>query len=72
MFADIHFSLFDILVGDQDGVVIVPRKSAAEVVEELKKVLAKEKQMDTAVKAGNTVPAWLEEAKKIKGVRYID
>jgi 4-hydroxy-4-methyl-2-oxoglutarate aldolase len=62
----------DIVVGDSDGVIIVPRKNAAEVVEELKKVIAKEEQMDTAVKAGNTVPAWLEEAKKSKGVRYID
>jgi len=62
----------DILVGDQNGVVVVQRKSAAEVVEEIKKVLAKEEQMETAVKAGNTVPAWLKEAKKSRGVRYLD
>jgi 4-hydroxy-4-methyl-2-oxoglutarate aldolase len=62
----------DILVGDQDGVVAVSRNKAEAVAENLKAVLAKEEQMDASVKAGNTIPAWLEEIKKSKGVRYID
>ena len=62
----------DIVVGDQDGVVIVAREKASEVARALQAVLAKEKQMDSAVKAGLTVPAWLKEALDTKGVEYLD
>jgi 4-hydroxy-4-methyl-2-oxoglutarate aldolase len=62
----------DIVAGDQDGVVIVERRTAPAVAEGLKAVLAKEKQMEANVKAGMTVPGWLEGALKIKGVRYLD
>jgi 4-hydroxy-4-methyl-2-oxoglutarate aldolase len=62
----------DIVVGDQDGVVIVGRHKAAAVAEGLKAVLDKEKRMEAAVKAGLTVPAWLKEAYETKGVVYLD
>ena len=62
----------DILVGDQDGVVVVSRKKAEAVAGNLKAVLAKEEQMEANVKAGNTKPAWFEEILKNKGVRYLD
>jgi 4-hydroxy-4-methyl-2-oxoglutarate aldolase len=62
----------DIVVGDQDGVVIVPRASAAAVAETLAAVLAKEVKMDQGVKAGLAMPGWLEEACRVKGVTYID
>ena len=62
----------DIVVGDQDGVVIVAHQRAATVAEGLKAVLDKEKNMEAAVKAGNTVPAWLKEAYDAKGVIYLD
>ena len=62
----------DIVIGDQDGVVIVAREKAAEVARALQAVLAKEKKMDSAVKAGLTVPSWLREALDTKGVEYQD
>ena len=62
----------DIVVGDTDGVVIVSRLRAAAVLEELKTVRKKEEQMEAAVKAGQIVPAWLAEALKTKGVKYLD
>jgi 4-hydroxy-4-methyl-2-oxoglutarate aldolase len=62
----------DIVVGDRDGVVIVPRQSAAAVAGRLEAIFAKEKKMDAAVKAGLTVPAWLEEAYETKGVVYLE
>ena len=62
----------DIVVGDPDGVVIVSRLKADEVAEELKAVLAKEAKMEADVKAGKSVPGWLTEAYKAKGVRYTD
>lgn len=57
----------DILVGDRDGVVVVARRTAQEVAENLKAVIAKEEQMEAGLKAGNTLPAWLEEAKQSSG-----
>jgi 4-hydroxy-4-methyl-2-oxoglutarate aldolase len=62
----------DIVVGDQDGVVVVPRSAAGAVAEALKGVLAKEVTMDKGVKAGLVVPGWLEEARRVKGVTYLD
>ena len=62
----------DIVVGDQDGVVIVAQHRAAAAAEGLKAVLDKEKTMEAAVKAGITVPAWLKEAYEAKGVVYLD
>jgi len=62
----------DIIVGDPDGVVVVSRMKAEEVAEELKAVLAKEAKMEADVRAGKSVPGWLAEAYKAKGVRYND
>jgi len=62
----------DIVIGDQDGIVIVAREKAGDVGRKLQAVLAKEKQMEAGVKAGLTVPAWLQEAYKTKGVQYQD
>jgi 4-hydroxy-4-methyl-2-oxoglutarate aldolase len=62
----------DIVVGDQDGVVVVERRTAPAVADALTAVLAKEKKMEAAVKAGMKVPGWLKEAYDAKGVRYLD
>jgi regulator of RNase E activity RraA len=62
----------DIVVGDQDGVVVVLRLKAAAAGDALTSVLAKEAQMEQGVKAGLAAPAWLEEARKTKGVTYVD
>ncbi|CAB1083453.1 hypothetical protein D1AOALGA4SA_11016 [Olavius algarvensis Delta 1 endosymbiont] len=60
------------MAGDRDGVVVVPRPTAPALADGLKAVLAKEKKMETGVKGGMTVPGWLEEALKAKGVKYLD
>ena len=62
----------DVVVGDQDGVVIVARQTAPAVTDGLKAVLAKERKMEASVKAGMTVPGWLKEAYAAKGARYLD
>ena len=62
----------DIAAGDQDGVVVVTRRTVPAVAAGLKAVLAREKKMEANVKAGMTVPGWLKEAYKTKGVRYMD
>ena len=67
----IHVNAGDIVAGDRDGVVVVPRSTAARVAAELKSILAKEKKMEAGVRAGMTVPGWLEETLKSKGVTYL-
>ena len=62
----------DIVVGDQDGVVVVARRTAPAVADGLKAVFAKERKMEANVKAGMTVPGWLKEAYDAKGVEYMD
>ena len=62
----------DIVVGDQDGIVIVAREKAGDVARAIQAVLDKEKQMEAGVKAGLTVPAWLKAAYETKGVQYQD
>ena len=69
---DVNVNAGDIVAGDQDGVVIVARRAAPAVADGLKAVLAKEKKMEADVKAGMTVPGWLKEAYKDKGVNYLD
>jgi 4-hydroxy-4-methyl-2-oxoglutarate aldolase len=46
----------DIVIGDEDGVVIVPRERAEEVLASLEGVRAAEAKMDAAVKAGMLLP----------------
>ncbi len=62
----------DVVVGDQDGAVVVSRARIDEIAEELRIIVAKEKQMEASVQAGDGVPGWLAEAYTVKGVRWID
>ena len=62
----------DILVADKNGVAVVPRERAAEVIASLAGVSAKEAQMDAAVRSGARKPDWLQATFAAKGVRLID
>jgi 4-hydroxy-4-methyl-2-oxoglutarate aldolase len=62
----------DVLVGDGDGVVVVPQETLRKVLDELAAVTLKEGKMEAAIRAGQKVPAWLPETLRAKGVRYID
>jgi 4-hydroxy-4-methyl-2-oxoglutarate aldolase len=61
----------DLVVGDGDGVVVVPRWRVNELIAELPAIREKEAQMEKLVKSGATSPAWLE-ARLAEGVRYVD
>jgi len=50
----VRVSLGDIVVGDLDGVVIVPRRAAAEVLKRCEQLLGTENKVRTAVKRGMT------------------
>ena len=62
----------DILVGDRNGVVVVPRERAAEIVARLADVAAKEAAMDEAIRAGASSAAWVQATIAAKGVRFVD
>lgn len=62
----------DIVLGDRDGVVVVPRERAREIRAGLDAVLAKEAAMEAAVKAGATQPEWLDAWLAAHPVRYVD
>jgi regulator of RNase E activity RraA len=52
----------DLIVGDDDGVVVVPFLSIASVVEEVVKKIEKESLRIESISQGVISPAWLEEA----------
>jgi len=62
----------DVIVGDGDGVVVVPQASLDAIARELDEVRKKEAAMDAHVRSGATEPAWLEGALKSLDVKYLD
>ena len=62
----------DLLLGDIDGVVVVPRANVRAVGAELAAIADKEARMEQVVKVGTTTPAWLDDILKSDRVRYID
>jgi 4-hydroxy-4-methyl-2-oxoglutarate aldolase len=62
----------DLVVGDGDGVVIVPRWRLAEAAAELAAIREKESGMDALVRSGATAPSWLAARLTGDGVRYVD
>jgi 4-hydroxy-4-methyl-2-oxoglutarate aldolase len=69
---DVTITAGDLLVGDIDGVVVVPRANVRTVGAELKAIAEKEAKMEQVVKAGTTYPAWLDDILKSDRVRYMD
>lgn len=62
----------DVIAGDEDGVVVVTREDAQEVLAELRNVGAKEKEMKEKIEAGWTLPEWMDKALSMKGMQVID
>jgi len=63
----------DIVVGDRDGVVVVPRADAKAVAARLAQVRKKEVALDAAVRRATSMQFWNEaETRTRGGVRYLD
>jgi 4-hydroxy-4-methyl-2-oxoglutarate aldolase len=62
----------DVIVGDQDGIVVVPRNTLADVVTALDDVRAKEHKMEQLVAQGAKLPPGMDLLITERGVRYID
>ena len=57
---DVAINSGDIVVGDRDGVVIVPQDRARETLEKLRDVKAAEAALEAKVKAGLEIPDFIE------------
>ncbi len=58
----------DLLIGDEDGVVVVPREDAAEVLERVRALEAREVKRVAAIADGALFKPEIDEALKAKGV----
>lgn len=62
----------DVIIGDRDGVVVVARNAAAQVVESLERVRAAESSMVQKVQAGLEVPDSIRALLRSDQVREVD
>jgi 4-hydroxy-4-methyl-2-oxoglutarate aldolase len=62
----------DLVVGDRDGVVVVPQARIDEVAAALQGVHAKEREMGAAIEAGLTAPDWVEALLRSSRTRLLD
>lgn len=62
----------DLVVGDEDGVVVVPRGKLAATAAALKAISQKEVAMDAAVAGGAGYPTWLDDVLSADGVNFVD
>jgi 4-hydroxy-4-methyl-2-oxoglutarate aldolase len=62
----------DVVIGDRDGVVVVPAWRTEEAIAALTEVRDKEASMDAMVRSGATAPSWLEARLAQGDVRYVE
>lgn len=62
----------DVVIGDRDGVVIVPRVQLATLLPRIEKVLAAEAAMQKQIKSGFTDLGGMEALLRSSKVRYVD
>jgi 4-hydroxy-4-methyl-2-oxoglutarate aldolase len=62
----------DIVLGDRNGVVVVPSRRIDEAIAALAEVVAKERDMDALVRSGATAPAWLDKRLAASDIHFLD
>ena len=62
----------DILVGDADGVVCVPRTEAPAVLAELRRIQAAEAERLAQLAAGKLIPDWVDPLLRERSAVYVD
>lgn len=62
----------DVIVGDQDGAVVVKRDALEGVVAALAEIKAKEDKMEKLVAGGAKLPPGMERMIAEKGIRFVD
>ncbi len=69
---NIHVNPGDIILGDSDGVIVIPRRDAAALLEAAKKFSAADKAKYEAAIQGKSDRSWVEKALEAKGCEIID
>jgi multiple sugar transport system ATP-binding protein len=62
----------DLIVGDQDGVVVLPQEKITPALEGLRAVREKERKIETLIAEGLTQPDWVKEFLAGDQVNFID
>ncbi len=62
----------DIIVGDDDGVVVINPKDAPDILEKARATFAKESAIFKAIEEGTWDRSWVDKALKEKGCEFID
>ena len=62
----------DIILADPDGIIVIPRKDAARILEDAKKFQAADEKKLEAAKNGTANRAWVEKTLKAKEFEIID
>ncbi len=62
----------DIILADPDGVIVIPRKDAAQILEDAKKLQAADEGKLAAAKNGTAKRDWVEKTLAAKGFEIID
>ncbi len=61
----------DVVVGDADGVVVVPLEDAQRVASETEETMAKEAEMMRQIEAGTLDRGWVDRTLKERGCRWV-
>ena len=62
----------DIILADPDGIIVIPQKDAAVILEDAKKFKAADEKKLAAAKDGTANRSWVEKSLEEKGVEIID
>ena len=62
----------DIILGDPDGVIVIPRKDAAEILKDAKEFQAADEKKLEASKNGSANRSWVDKALADRGFEIID
>ena len=62
----------DIILADPDGVIVIPRKDAAQILEDAKKFQAADESKLVAAKNGTAKREWVEKTLAAKEFEIID
>lgn len=62
----------DIILGDADGVIVIPREDACAILEQARKYHALDEQKCQAARDGTSNRGWVDKSIEAKGVEVID
>ena len=62
----------DIILADPDGIIVIPRKDAPQILEDAKKFQAADETKLAAAKNGTSKREWVKKSLEAKGFEFID